>query len=151
MEGTSVALPAVGTIVARAASSGQRVPLQAPASGTCSSAAPTSAQRAATIRRTVLRFVASPAKLFLAQTDNRINNLLHQFPFSLPYGGGVSRPTGGWYGRSTNGYFWSEGAYSGSNARYLAFGGAYVNPEDDHYKTTGFPVRCVAKTPKRIN
>ena len=79
-----------------------------------------------------------------AQTDNRINNLLHKFPFSLPYGGDVHRTTGGWSVRSTGGYFWSEGANSGSYARYLDFGGVYVWPEGDNYKTFGFPVRCVA-------
>ena len=78
------------------------------------------------------------------QTDNRINNLLHQFPFSLPYGGDVARTTGGWNHRSTDGNFWSEGDDSGSYARYLHFYGARVNPEVNAYKTTGFPVRCVA-------
>ena len=80
-----------------------------------------------------------------AQTDNRINNLLHQFPFSLPYGGNVYRITGDWNYRSTRGYFWSEGANSGSGAQYLDFDGAYVSPEVSNYKTYGFPVRCVAK------
>ena len=79
-----------------------------------------------------------------SQTDNRINNLLHQFPFSLPYGGYVNRTTGGWGNRSTHGYFWSEGANSGSLARYLDFYGATVRPEDNYYKTYGYPVRCVA-------
>ena len=78
------------------------------------------------------------------QTDNRINNLLHQFPFSLPYGGNVARTSGGWSSRSTGGYFWSEGANSGSFARRLAFYGAGVGPESNDYKTYGFPVRCVA-------
>ena len=144
MEGTSLALPAVGTLVARAASSGRRVPIQIPTPGTCASTAPTSTQRTTAIRRAVFRFVASPAKLFLAQTDNRINNLLHQFPFSLPYGGSVYRTTGGWDARSAYGAFWSEGAASGSNARYLSFYGAYVWPENGSYKTNGFPVRCIA-------
>ena len=79
-----------------------------------------------------------------AQTDDRINNLLHKFPFSLPYGGYVFRTTGGWDYRSTRGYFWSEGASSGSSARYLGFNGAAVYPEYDVYKTYGLPVRCVA-------
>ena len=79
------------------------------------------------------------------QTDNRINNLLHQFPFSLPYGGNVGRTTGGWRDRSTYGYFWSEGANSGSGARGLNFGDAYVYPEYNYYKTSGFPIRCVNK------
>ena len=78
-----------------------------------------------------------------AQTDNRINNLLHKFPFSLPYGGDVYRATGRWDGRSTGGNFWSTGAVSGSSARYLNFGGVSVLPGDSYYKTYGFTVRCV--------
>ena len=80
-----------------------------------------------------------------AQTDNRINNLLHQFPFSLPYGGNVSRTTGDWNNRSTSGFFWSEGAGSAASARDLNFNGVDVWPELSNYKTIGFPVRCVAK------
>ena len=79
-----------------------------------------------------------------AQTDDRINNLLHKFPFSLPYGGNVYRTPGGWADRSTYGGFWSEGAYSGSSVRGLSFVGASVSPENYYYKTLGFPVRCVA-------
>ena len=63
MEGTSIALPAVGSVVARTATSGQRVPIQAPTLGTCSSAAPTSTQSTTSIRRTVFRFVASLVRL----------------------------------------------------------------------------------------
>ena len=179
MEGTSIALPAVGTLVARTATSGRRVPIQVPTPGACTSTAPSSTRRSTAIRRAVFRFVASPAKITIRegqttlltkvirnfrnfrnfqnhqdyqksqhsqgpQTDNRINNLLHQFPFSLPYGGYINRTTGDWYNRGTNGVFWSEGANSATNARYLYFGGVGVWPEDNHYKTNGFPVRCVA-------
>ena len=79
-----------------------------------------------------------------AQTDNRINNLLHKFPFSLPYGGFVTRSTGGWSYRSMYGLFWSEGASSGSYARDLYFDGVNVWPEYNTSKTNGFSLRCVA-------
>ena len=62
MEGASVALPAVGTVVARTDTSGQRVLIQAPTLGTWPSAAPTSTQRTITIRRPVFQFVASPKR-----------------------------------------------------------------------------------------
>ena len=131
-----------------------------------------------TIRHSASQFVASPVKLAKtlssfplrcaanrakhnkksqvqrgqgAQTDDRINNLLHKFPFSLPYGGYVDRTTGGWNDRSTSGAFWSEGANSGSGARDLYFSGVNVWPGNNYYKTAGFPVRCVAKSPKQAN
>ena len=63
MEGTSIALPAVGTIVARTAASGQRALVQAPPLGACTSAVSTSGRSSVTIRRTVSQFVASPVNL----------------------------------------------------------------------------------------
>ena len=54
----------------------------------------------------------------------------------------MSRTTGAFSGRGSYGGFWSSGAYSGINARYLHFYGAYVWPENnDAYKTNGFSVR----------
>ncbi|MBR3264192.1 hypothetical protein IKF94_03120 [Candidatus Saccharibacteria bacterium] len=73
------------------------------------------------------------------------NNLLHLFPFSLPYGGYVYRATGTFVRRSSGGYFWASGAYSGVFARSLSFTGADVWPENGSYKTSGFSVRCLAK------
>ncbi|MBR3264302.1 hypothetical protein IKF94_03715 [Candidatus Saccharibacteria bacterium] len=73
-----------------------------------------------------------------------VNNLLHLFPFSLPYGGHVYPTTGAFYNRGSSGYFWSSGANSGVNARYLLFYGALVWPESYYYKTNGFSVRFAA-------
>ena len=81
----------------------------------------------------------------LAFIDDRINNLLHKFPFSLPYGGYIVRVPGGWNNRGAYGVFWSEGADSDAVAHDLGFYDVYVWPEDGSYKTSGFPVRCVAK------
>ena len=154
MEGTSIALPAIGAVVGRAATSGQRVPIQLPALATWTSTVSTSGRRAASIRRTASQFVASPKDLGSTakktkpkgtKTDDRINNLLHKFPFSLPYEGYIDRTTGGWGSRGTYGFFWSEGASSDAYARYLSFSGVDVWPENGYYKTYGFPVRCVAK------
>ena len=78
-----------------------------------------------------------------ATTD--VNNLLHLFPFSLPYGGGVNRTTGAFLSRGSDGYFWTSGAGSGVDARGLYFYGAAVWPESGHYKTYGFSVRCLAQ------
>ncbi|MBR3264189.1 hypothetical protein IKF94_03105 [Candidatus Saccharibacteria bacterium] len=73
------------------------------------------------------------------------SNLLHLFPFSLPYGGFVTRTTGAFGSRGSYGYFWASGANSGVNARYLVFVGAGVWPEYNNYKTLGFSVRCLAQ------
>ena len=141
MEGTSVALPAVGSIAGRSAASGQRVPVQLPPLAPCSSTVSASGRRTTPIRRTASQFVAKPK----GTKDDRINNLLHKFPFSLPYGGFIVRTAGGWVNRGTSGLFWSEGAYSATNARLLSFDGVDVWPENNTYKANGFPVRCVTK------
>ena len=90
-----------------------------------------------------------------AQTDNRINNILHKFPFSLPYSGSVARESGANVNQDTHGYFWSAGTNSATTARYLLFYGVSVWPEYNAYKTDGFTVRCVAqclfpRTPKPL-
>ena len=78
---------------------------------------------------------------WIATTD--VNNLLHLFPFSLPYGGNVNRTTGAFGSRGSGGNFGSSGAYSGVIARGLDFYGASVWPENHYYKTYGFSVRCL--------
>ena len=57
----------------------------------------------------------------------------------------MGRTTGAFNGRGSDGYFWSSGANSGVGARYLAFNGAGVWPENGNYKTSGFSVRCLAQ------
>ena len=81
--------------------------------------------------------------MWIATTD--VNNLLHLFPFSLPYGGYVRRTSGAFGSRGSYGHFSIPGAYSGVSARNLAFGGASVKPEDSRYRTDGFSVRCLAQ------
>ena len=75
----------------------------------------------------------------------QIYNLLHLFPFSLPYGGHVYRASGAFGTRGSGGFFWASGANSGVRARSLNFSVAYVSPERNSYKTGGFSVRCIVK------
>ena len=138
MEASWTALLAYSTVAARSAASGH--PALAPVStlAAWTFAVPTSGQRPTPIRPSASRFVASPSSC-------RPNNLLHLFPFSLPYGGFVYRTAGVFGGRGSNGLFWTSGAYSGVFARSLNFSGASVWPERSDYKTNGFSVRCLAK------
>ncbi|MBR3264190.1 hypothetical protein IKF94_03110 [Candidatus Saccharibacteria bacterium] len=57
----------------------------------------------------------------------------------------MSRASGAIGARGSNGSFWTSGADSGVNARYLDFHGANVWPENSYYKTLGFSVRCLAQ------
>ena len=79
MEGSSIALPAVGTLVARTASSGQRAPIQAPTLGTCTSSVSTSGRSTAAIRRSASQFVTSPKDLGSKVKENK-NRRPHQQP-----------------------------------------------------------------------
>ncbi|MBQ9403143.1 hypothetical protein IJU22_01060 [Candidatus Saccharibacteria bacterium] len=82
---------------------------------------------------------------FGGQGSTRVNDTLHQFPFSLPYSGNVGRADGKVYGQGTNGYFWSAGSDSATNARLLYYNGNYAYPDGSGYKTYGYSVRCVAE------
>ena len=75
------------------------------------------------------------------QGSTRVNDILHKFPFSLPYSGYVSRGDGKVYSQGTIGYFWSAGSGSATYARYLDISGRYTNPEASYYKTYGMSVR----------
>ena len=77
------------------------------------------------------------------QGSTRVNDILHQFPFSLPYSGYVDSFAGDTANQGTNGRWWSQGANSGTNARGLYISGNYTSPEGNYYKTHGFSVRCV--------
>ena len=77
------------------------------------------------------------------QGSTRVNDILHKFPFSLPYSGYVNRDSGATVYQGTYGLWWSAGSNSSTYARYLAIGGNNTNPEHDNYKTHGFSVRCV--------
>ena len=80
------------------------------------------------------------------QGSTRVNDILHKFPFSLPYSGYVNRVDGKVDNQGTNGYFWSAGSDSSTYARYLNYRGNYTYPEGSYYKTDGFSVRCVVFT-----
>ena len=79
------------------------------------------------------------------QGSTRVNDILHQFPFSLPYSGFVYRESGATVLQGTNGRWWSAGSNSSTGARDLYIYGNYTYPESDGYKTLGFSVRCVAQ------
>ncbi|MBO7720168.1 hypothetical protein J6S35_00820, partial [Candidatus Saccharibacteria bacterium] len=82
------------------------------------------------------------------QGSTRANDILHQFPFSLPYSGNVYSSDGKVINQGTAGYFWSAGSVSvGSDtyARYLRYFDIYTLPEFSSPKTSGFSVRCVAQ------
>ena len=82
------------------------------------------------------------------QGSTRANDILHQFPFSLPYPGVVDVYDGKVYNQGTAGYFWSAGSVSvGSDtyARYLRYFDIYTLPEFSSPKTSGCSVRCVAQ------
>ncbi|MBQ9403172.1 hypothetical protein IJU22_01215 [Candidatus Saccharibacteria bacterium] len=53
----------------------------------------------------------------------------------------MDRGSGATVGQGTLGYWWSQGASSGTNARYLLINGNYTRPENNYYKTDGFSVR----------
>ena len=57
----------------------------------------------------------------------------------------MDRTTGAFNTRGSYGNFWTSGANSSVDARYLYFYDAYVWPEYNRYKTGGFSVRCLAK------
>ena len=75
------------------------------------------------------------------QGSTRVNDILHQFPFSLPYSGHVNRTDGKVYTQGTDGYFWSAGSDSATLARYLTIYGNSTHPAASNYKTYGFSVR----------
>ena len=165
-QGTSLALAVRPSIEARTATSGvlELVPLRN--RGTWTSTAPTLPQSTTPIRPPV-----SPSAVLGRSNCSRqqkpifrtswycvgdrstvsggnlaANNTLHGFPLSLPYSGLVGRTSGTTVYRGTYGRFWSAGALSATESRYLFFYGSYVNPEDDGYKTLGFSVRCFGRT-----
>jgi len=80
-----------------------------------------------------------------SQGNKHVNNILHKFPFTLTYGGYVYQSSGSTVSQGSGGDLWSIGANSSAGARHLFFGGNYVYPEGDSYKSNGFPVRCVSK------
>ena len=75
------------------------------------------------------------------QGSTRVNDILHKFPFSLPYSDNVNRASGATVGQGTAGLWWSAGSDSSTYARYLAILGNSTYPEDSSYKTNGFSVR----------
>ncbi|MBQ9403057.1 hypothetical protein IJU22_00585 [Candidatus Saccharibacteria bacterium] len=77
------------------------------------------------------------------QGSTRVNDILHQFPFSLTYSGYVVKESGATVDQGTNGNWWSHGANSTTHARYLILNGNYTSPENSVYKTYGLSVRCV--------
>ncbi len=82
------------------------------------------------------------------QGSNRANDILHKFPFSLPYSGNVDRVSGATVRQGTNGYWWSAGSDSSTYARDLNILGNYTYLEGSNSKTLGFTVRCVTKRPR---
>ena len=74
MEGTPIALPAVGANVGRPASSGQRVPIQLPTLATCTSAVSASGRRATASRRAASQFVAKPKSNTKKSYENQIQH-----------------------------------------------------------------------------
>ncbi|MBQ9403059.1 hypothetical protein IJU22_00595 [Candidatus Saccharibacteria bacterium] len=74
------------------------------------------------------------------QGSTRVNDILHQFPFSLPYSGYVGGTDGKVYRQGAYGHFWSAGSDSATDARYLLVRGNYTGPADSYYKTYGFSV-----------
>ena len=77
------------------------------------------------------------------QGSTRVNDILHKFPFSLPYSGFVGRTDGKVDAQGTDGHFWSAGSDSTTSARYLTITSNYTYPELSGYKTYGLSVRCV--------
>ena len=77
------------------------------------------------------------------QGSTRANDILHKFPFSLPYSGNVNRGDGKVDNQGMYGDFWSAGSDSATSARYLYYYGNYTYPENSNYKTLGLSVRCV--------
>ena len=124
----------------RSAPGGHRVLALIPTPGTwlCSVIIP--AQRITTIRPSAILSAASHNSSG-DQGSTRVNDILHQFPFSLPYSGDVYRADGKVGRQSTRGYFWSAGSDSATNARLLYYNGNYTYPDGSGYKTYGYSVR----------
>ena len=83
------------------------------------------------------------------QGSTRANDILHQFPFSLPYTGYVNRPTGK-AGPFDGGNFWTNAAEGAISAYALSYWSTKVyparssaSPETDLLKTYGFTVRYI--------
>ena len=66
-----------------------------------------------------------------------INGNILFFPCS-GYGSGTS-----WYGRGSNGYYWSSSLYSQTHGRSLNFGSGGVYPQNNYNRFYGFAVRAV--------
>ncbi len=79
------------------------------------------------------------------QGSNRANDILHKFPFSLPYSGGVDRGSGTITTQGVRGRFWSTESSSDINARYLIIFDNHIYPYNGDAKTYGFSVRCAIK------
>ncbi|MBO7720249.1 hypothetical protein J6S35_01245 [Candidatus Saccharibacteria bacterium] len=77
------------------------------------------------------------------QGSTRVNDILHKFPFSLPYSGVVLSGDGKVHYQGTFGYFWSARSRASTYAQNLHFTDKYTFPEDVNPKTLGFSVRCV--------
>ena len=77
------------------------------------------------------------------QGSTRVNDILHQFPFSLPYSGYVSREAGATVNQGTYGFWWSQGSDSTVQARALGLDNNYTAPENINAKTLGLSVRYV--------
>jgi uncharacterized protein (TIGR02145 family) len=76
------------------------------------------------------------------------NNILHDFPFSLPYSGDVWWEMGTIEAQGGASAFWTAGAKTQTKSQTLAFGGGtnVWNSYNGDIRLNGFSVRCVAKT-----
>ena len=91
--------------------------------------------------KSVYGFISSEG----TQADSRISDLLHKFPFSMPYAGGVARASGANTGRGTNGYFWSPRAGSAPFVGRLRFYNSYVDMTQNAKTASGLSIRCLTK------
>ena len=130
---------ALPSIRVRTAAGGHRVLTLIPTPAPCTTTVLIPPQRIAPLRPTAFLSVA-PHNSSNDQGSTRVNDILHQFPFSLPYSGTVYRVSGTTVTQGTNGYWWSQGANSNTNARYLDIRGNYTHPENNYYNTNGFSV-----------
>ena len=133
----------------RSAPGGHRVLALIPTPGTwlCSVIIP--AQRITTIRPSAILSAASHNSSG-DQGSTRVNDILHRFPFSLPYSGNVGRNPATTDNQGTYGSFWSAASTSAITARYLFTTNRKIIPDYDqpdnnsaNYKTYGLSARCV--------
>ncbi|MBR5408742.1 hypothetical protein IK112_02220 [Candidatus Saccharibacteria bacterium] len=67
-----------------------------------------------------------------------------RYPLSYVFSGHYYWDDGNLYAQEASGLWWSDVAYSDTNAHFLHMAGNYLNPQDNTVKDDGIALRCVS-------